>query len=218
MYTPKIYQINDHAFVQDFIRKNGFGILISQAEEKIWATHIPIMLSEDGSKLSGHISKANKQWKGFESGGEVLAIFSGPHTYISSSWYDHQNVPTWNYQAVHVYGTIRIIESDQLYDSLKHLVDKYELASENPVSMETMTPDYVRREMKGVVGFEMTITSVECTNKLSQNRDDKNHERIVNELQKRGDVGSKEIAELMNADRCPVRITKDNDESQILKA
>jgi transcriptional regulator len=203
MFTPKIYQKNDPAFIQDFIRKNGFGILISQAEGKIWATHIPIMLSEDGSKLSGHISKANKQWKDFESGSEVLAIFSGPHTYISSSWYDHQNVPTWNYQAVHVYGTIRIIESDELYESLKHLVDKYEQASENPVSMETMTAEYVRREMKGVVGFEVAITRIESTSKLSQNRDDKNHERIVNELEKRGDVGSKEIAGLMKENRCP---------------
>ena len=209
MFTPKLYQKNDPAFIQDFIRKNGFGILISQAEGKIWATHIPIMLSADGTKLSGHISKANKQWKDFGSGSEVLAIFSGPHTYVSSSWYDHQNVPTWNYQAVHVYGTVRIIEGDELYESLAHLVDKYEQASENPVSMETMTAEYVRREMKGVVGFEVAITKIESISKLSQNRDDKNHERIVKALEKRGDVGSKEIAELMKADRCPMGMTKD---------
>ena len=212
MFTPKIYQNNDLASIHEFIRKNGFGILISQAEGKIWATHIPLVLSPDGSKLSGHISKANKQWKDFESESEVLAIFSGPHTYISSSWYDHQNVPTWNYQAAHVYGTVRIIENDELYESLDQLVTKYEQASENPVSLETMTPDYVRREMKGIVGFEVAITRIESTNKLSQNRDDKNHERIVNELEKRGDTGSKEIAGLMKANRCPMEVRRANDE------
>lgn len=205
MFTPKIYQNNDPSSIREFISRNGFGILTTQAEGKIWATHIPMILSGDGTKLSGHVSKANKQWKDFGSSGEVLAIFHGPHTYISSSWYDHENVPTWNYQAVHVYGTIRIIEGDELYSSLKHLVDKYEHDSEKPVSIETMSAEYVRREMNGIVGFEVAITRIESTNKLSQNRDEKNHGLIIDELEKRGDTGSIEIAELMKANRCPVK-------------
>jgi len=204
MFTPKLYQNNDPDFSKDFIGRNGFGILVTQNEGKMWATHIPMILSEDGTRLSGHISKANKQWKDFESTGEVLAIFNGPHTYVSSSWYDHENVPTWNYQVVHVYGTIRIISGDDLYASLKHLVDNYEQGSEKPVSVETMSAEYVKREMNGVVGFEVSITKIESSSKLSQNRDDKNQDLIINELEKRGDTGSVDIAELMKSNRCPV--------------
>src|SRR5690349_18720896 len=107
MYTPKIYQDNNPASIRKFIHENGFGILVSITGGQLWATHIPIMLSDDGTKLIGHVSRGNKQWKDFGTQ-EVLTIFSGPHTYVSSSWYDHENVPTWNYLTVHVYGTIRI--------------------------------------------------------------------------------------------------------------
>ena len=139
MFVPKYAQNNDAAEIKEFIKQNGFGILISQSSQKLMATHIPLEFSQDESKLLGHISKANPQWKKFESDSEVLAIFSGPHAYISSSWYDHENVPTWNYIAAHVYGSIRIIEGDELYEALKHLVAKYEAASAHPVSMETMS-------------------------------------------------------------------------------
>jgi transcriptional regulator len=90
---------------------------------------------------------------------------------------------------------------------LKEIVDKYEVNSAQPVSVETMTPGYVSREMKGVVGFELTITRIEATSKLSQNRDDKNQGLIINELGKRGDHGSKEVAALMEENRCPVHKT-----------
>jgi transcriptional regulator len=203
MYTPKIYQDNDFESIRKFIQENGFGILVSLTEGQLWATHIPMMLSEDGTKLIGHMSRGNKQWKDFGTQ-EVMAIFSGPHTYISSSWYDHENVPTWNYLAIHIYGSINILDGDELYKALDDLTNKYEKASEKPISMSTMSPEYVKRAMKGTVGFEVTITRVEATKKLSQNRDDKNHEAIVGQLEKRGDHDSKAIAELMKANRCPV--------------
>lgn len=205
MYAPKYAQNTDPLAARQFIKDNGFAILISLTGGQLWATHIPMILSEDSSKLSGHVSKANKQWKGFETNtADVLAIFNGPHTYISSSWYDHENVPTWNYIAVHVYGSIRIIEGDELYESIRQLTHKYEQHSEKPVSVETMTPDYVRRELNGLVGFEIEIKNIEATYKLSQNRDAENHKRIVTELEKRADSASIEVAELM-------KITKKND-------
>jgi transcriptional regulator len=201
MYTPKIYQDHDPESIQKFIRDNGFGILISTVNGELWATHTPMMLSNDGSKLIGHISRGNKQWKDTSGFTNVLAIFNGPHTYVSSSWYNHVNVPTWNYLAVHAYGTVHIIEGEELYASLGELVDKYEKASEHPISMTTMTREYVTREMKGVTGFEISIQRIEATRKLSQNRDDVNHQRIVEQLEKKEDQGAREIAALMKDNR-----------------
>ncbi|HZI26008.1 MAG TPA: FMN-binding negative transcriptional regulator [Chryseolinea sp.] len=197
MFVPKYAHNNDDSEIKEFIKQNSFGILITHSSEKIIATHIPLEFSPDGSKLLGHISKANPQWKNFEADSDVLVIFSGPHAYISSSWYDHENVPTWNYIAAHVYGKIHIIEGDELYQALKHLVTRYETSSSNPISMDTMSPDYVRKSMQGLVGFEINITSIEAAYKLSQNRDQKNHTQIIHELEKRNDPGSRQIASEM---------------------
>lgn len=194
MYVPKQFRNNDASTINDFIRHHGFGILVSESDNRIVATHIPLELSEDETKLRGHIARANPQWKNFQNNSEVMIIFPGPHAYVSSSWYDHENVPTWNYIAVHVYGKIKIIEGDELYSALKQLVDKYEKASEYPVSVEKMSPQYVRQSIKGLVGFEIEITSIEAAYKLSQNRDRKNYINIINELEKRGDHDSKLVA------------------------
>jgi len=120
-----------------------------------------------------------------------------PHAYVSSSWYDHENVPTWNYIAVHVYGKIRIIEGDILKTRLGKLVDKYEAKMENPVSVDRMSEEFVESEIRGIVGFEIVITEIQAAMKLSQNRDDKNYKRIIKNLEKQGDVGSLKIAEKM---------------------
>lgn len=197
MYTPKYFQNNDPETIRRFIRENGFGILVSQGDGRPVATHLPFFLSDDGTKLTGHVSRGNPQWKNFGDAGEVLAIFSGPHTYISSSWYDHENVPTWNYVAIHIYGALRVTTEDELRASLKHLVDKYEKQSEKPARVESLSDDYMKHALMGIVGFEIDISKMEATYKLSQNRDAVNHQAVISELEKRGDTGSVEVAELM---------------------
>ncbi len=194
MYTPKLNRNENIEELHEFIRKNGFAILISTVEGKPWASHIPLELSVDGEKLSGHVARGNKQWKEWNAETEMLAIFSGPHAYISSSWYDHENVPTWNYIAVHVYGKLKILSAQELLQSLKELTDKYEKSSERPVAVERMNPDYLKKEMVGIVGFEIEITRMEAAYKLSQNRDTKNHEAIITELEKRNDPAATAIA------------------------
>ncbi len=194
MYTAKINRNENTEELHEFIHANGFAILVSTVEGKPWATHVPLLLSRDKKKLQGHIAKGNKQWKEWNADTEVLAIFQGAHAYISSSWYDHENVSTWNYLAVHVYGKLKIQTEQELLNSLKELTDKYEKQSEKPVSVDRMNPNYVKREMLGIVGFEIEISKMEATYKLSQNRDAKNHETIVTELEKRGDQGSVSIA------------------------
>jgi transcriptional regulator len=197
MYIAKVNRNENQEELLEFIRKNSFGILVSQVDSKPWATHIPMHLSDDGKTLTSHMSRGNTQWKSLASQNEVLAIFQGPHAYISSSWYDHENVPTWNYIAVHVYGTVRLIEGEELIDSLKKLVNKYEKQSERPVTVEGMSEKFLQHEIQGIVAFELNITRMEAAYKLSQNRDEKNHTEIIRQLEKRGDSDSIKMAEEM---------------------
>lgn len=200
MYIPNFYKNENTNEIRHFIAANSFGILVSQTDTKLWATHIPLMLDKNQAGkdvLHGHISKGNPQWKNFAHNTQVLAIFSGAHSYISSSWYNHENVPTWNYIAVHIYGTIKIIEGEYLLQTLKKLVDKYEAASEHPVSVDTMSPKFLNKELRGIVGFEIEIDHIEAAYKLSQNRDELNHAHIIAQLQQKGDTQSLNIAQEM---------------------
>lgn len=199
MYTPKSFRNDNPEELKNFIRENGFGILVSHVDGKLWGTHIPIILSEDGNTLTGHVARGNIQWKYIESNPDVLVIFTGPHAYVSSSWYDHENVPTWNYIAVHVFGKIKIVEGAVLLESLKKLVHRYEKESSHPVSVETMSHKFLDTEIRGIVGFEIAITKIEASYKLSQNRDEENHDRIIHALEQRKDDGSAKIAAAMKS-------------------
>lgn len=199
MYIPDIYKNENQEEIIAFLEKNSFGILVNQTNGKLWATHIPLELdtNKNGKQiLFGHLSKENPQWKEFLDNDKVLAIFSGPHGYISSSWYDHENVPTWNYIAVHVYGNIKIIEGEAVIESLKKLVDKYEKKSKNPVRIEDLSKKTMRQS-SGIVAFEIEIEEIQAVHKLSQNRDDKNHNNIVSELKKSKNAQDTAIADEM---------------------
>ncbi len=199
MYIPKIYRNGDVAEILEFIRQNSFAQLITVSENLPIASHLPIMLRSDKDQhyLHGHMARANPQWKTFESQ-KALVIFNGPHSYISSSWYDHVNVPTWNYIAVHVYGTIRIIDGDELYQSLNTLTNHFEATQEQPISVEGMS-DYVRAQMKGVVGFEIQVEKLEGKWKMSQNRDEKNYNAVISQLEKINDANAQAVASIMKA-------------------
>ncbi|MBD0776701.1 FMN-binding negative transcriptional regulator [Maribacter sp. ANRC-HE7] len=198
MYIPHQYKNEDIDEVKDFITKNSFGILVNQVEGKPWATHIPLELdtNQDGKDvLVSHISKANPQWKQFAENDNVLCIFNGPHSYVSSSWYKEEEVPTWNYIAVHVYGKIKILTEEEVLASMHKLVDKYERHSENPISMDHLS-EKTLRQVKGVVGFQITIDSIQAAYKLSQGRK-VDHPRIISELEKTENQQSKDIAKRM---------------------
>jgi transcriptional regulator len=200
MYVPKYYKVDSPDEVKDFINGNGFATLISHVEGRLWATHIPLLLDTDqqgNNILTGHLSRANKQWKNFNGHDEVMAVFISPHAYISSSWYDHENVPTWNYVAVHVYGRVRVVEGKLLMDQLGKMVDKYEAGLKNPVSLGTISKEYLEQEVRGLVGFEIEITEIQAASKLSQNRDEKNIDRILAGLAAKGDKDSMTMAEMM---------------------
>ncbi len=120
MYIPKLYREEDRQKIIEFLRQNNFPALVSHDGEKLTATHLPVEIieSEEGAlTVLGHMSRANPQWKSFGEQ-EVLLIFQGAHTYISPRWYNHVNVPTWNYMMVHVYGRVRAIEGEKLHSLL----------------------------------------------------------------------------------------------------
>lgn len=203
MYIPDINKNENQEEIEKFLHENSFGILVNQTNGKLWATHIPLELdtNQNGKQvLYGHIAKENPQWESFKDNDQILAIFSGPHAYISSSWYDHENVPTWNYIAVHIYGKIKIIEGEIVVEHLKKLVDKYEQNSENPVRVE----DFSRKTMmqtRGIVAFEIEIEDIQAKRKLSQNRDEKNYQNIILELEKTNDNQGIAVANEMK--KCP---------------
>jgi len=200
MHIPKLYREEDNKKIIEFIKGNGFPAFVTQDGEKLVATHLPVEVAEnkDGSiTILGHMSRANPQWKSIGEQ-EALLIFQGPHTYISPRWYDHVNVPTWNYMMVHVYGRVRMVEGDELYSLLSGLVKKHEV--DTGYSLESLPQDYVQKEMNGVAGFEFMVTRLDAGYKLSQNRNEESYANIIAELEKRGDDASAEIAQRMRAD------------------
>ena len=198
MYIPHQYKNEDVSEVKEFLKQNSFGILINIVDGKPWGTHIPMELEIDiagKDVLMGHLAKANPQLKNFEDNSEVLCIFNGPHSYVSSSWYQEEEVPTWNYIAVHVYGRLKIITGEVLLGHLEKLVDKYEVGSENPVKIENLSKNTMR-QIKGVVGFQIEINDIQAAYKLSQGRE-RDHKKIIAELRKLDHSGSEAIANEM---------------------
>lgn len=204
MYIHRLNQWENDPEVAQLIKQNAFATLVTQVEGKPWATHIPFVLEqkETGETvLHGHLAKANPQWKSLGEMEEALVIFQGPHAYISSSWYTHENVPTWNYLAVHVYGKIRILEGEELMHHLKSLVDVYETDRPNRVRVETMSEAYLDSQVRALVGIEVKIQEVHASAKLSQNRDDVNYQNIVKKLEESNFPLDRDVAEEMRKRR-----------------
>lgn len=202
MYVPKLYREEDRAKIVEFLRQNEFATLVTYDGERPTASHLLVEVIEHNDRLllNGHMSRANPQWRTFEPGAEVLVIFQGAHTYISPTWYNHINVPTWNYQAVHVYGRARIVDDrDEAYLLLKRLVDRHEAGSH--YKLETLPPDFVEKEIKGVAAFQIEAARIEANYKLSQNRGEEDYHNIVARLGERKDEMSHGVAEAMRGNR-----------------
>jgi transcriptional regulator len=204
MYTPKLYREEDRSKILSFLQENEFVTLVCHDGRRPVASHLLVEVIEEGERLliDGHMSRANPLWKTFESNPEVLVIFQGPHTYISPTWYNHVNVPTWNYQAVHVYGTPRLVtEYQEAYQLLKRLIDRHERSGH--YKMESLPDDFVEKEIRGIMAFQIEVTRIEANYKLSQNRNDEDYWNIVAHLENREDELSHGVAEAMKQNRIP---------------
>jgi len=202
MHIPKLYREEDRGKILEFLRQNEFATLVTYDGEKPTASHLLMELveAEENLFVNGHMSRVNPLWKTFETNPEVLVIFSGPHTYISPTWYNHVNVPTWNYQAVHVYGKPRIVtDQEEIYEILSRMVSRNE--SDASYRLETLSQEFVAKEIKGIVAFQIEVTRIEANYKLSQNRNDEDYHNIVAQLNEREDEMSHQVAEAMERQR-----------------
>ncbi|WP_223587540.1 FMN-binding negative transcriptional regulator [Neobacillus bataviensis] len=199
MYIPKYFKVTDVEEIWDFVQKNSFGTIVTTIQGKPIATHLPLRLIQKGDDyyLTGHMAYGNPQWRTFETCEDVLVMFQGPNAYISSSWYGHEEVPTWNYQAVHVYGKAIILERDELIEELTIMLEKYEENRENPVLWDKLSPQLLDSELKGIVGFKIKVGEIQAAYKLSQNRNERDYINIINKLRNEGNPNSKQMAGLM---------------------
>lgn len=185
MWIPKHYQLEDRQEINNFIKEVGLATLICMDEKYPIATHTPIEIEQnsDGEDvLRGHIAKANPQSKLLKAEPNVLAIFLSPvQHYISSSWYEKPNAPTWNYMSVHIYGKLKILTGQELWDSVDRLTQRHEQISRCPISLATL-PKQIQNMLRGVTGFKIKIEKVEAAHKLSQNRNQKDYQNIIHEL------------------------------------
>lgn len=198
MYIPELFKEEDKQKITDFLSSNAFGLLITQHEGKPLATHLPLEYIEKDGKayLQGHLAKKNPQWKSFDEQEEVLAVFNGPHAYVSASWYSIEEVSTWNYVSVHIYGKLRTMEQAELMPMLEALMAKYEADVDEPIDMSKLSKATLN-QVYGIVGFEIEITDLQAKYKMSQNRSEKDYEKIVSELESDRGLQAQGTAEVM---------------------
>lgn len=202
MYIPASFEEKNLSTLHEFIERHSFGLLISQVEDQPFATHLPILLDRNtgaNGTLIGHMARANRQWKSFGNQ-TVLTIFNGPHAYISPTWYEAENlVPMWNYIAVHVYGSIKIIEDElELLEILQKTVSEYERSLPKPWSFDS-SEAYLKPLLGQIVGFQIEITKIEGKYKLSQNHPVERREKVVTALRARDNENSQAIATEMQS-------------------
>ncbi len=201
LYNPSRFQQADQQLLLRFIEANSFATLVSYHENSIHTTHLPLVLRtmEDGTPgLFGHVARANRHWQSIATN-PALAIFNGPHAYISPSWVANTNfVPTWNYITVHAVGNVRIIdEPAELRPKLASMVRHYEANRPNAWSMDLANPATIDGLLQAIVGLEMTVQQLEGKWKLSQNQTVSDRRQIIDQLRIQGGHDDLMIARLM---------------------
>ncbi len=197
MYIPEHFRIHDEQVLRQFAASNSFGLLITQSAEGLIASHLPMLL--EGGSLVAHLARANPQARDIEAGISALAIFHGPHAYVSPSWYSdpEHSVPTWNYTAVHITGKPQVIsEASAVKELLQRLVSQFESGRENPWGFNLESPD-IDNLLRGIVAFQMPIETMEGKFKLSQNRPIGDRGRVMWSLKSSESQMDQQVADMM---------------------
>lgn len=200
MYVPASFAQTDTARLHEFMRRHSFAVLTTQGVGGLVAGHLPLLLDPDAGPhghLIGHMARANPQWRDVR--GEAMVVFSGPHAYVSPAWYEEPGtVPTWNYVAVHAYGTFRLVEGrDGLLDILRRTVTAYESPRAEPWAFDESEP-HVEPMLGAIVGFRIEIARLEGKWKMSQNHPEGRRRKVIDGLRGRADEGSRSVAALMS--------------------
>lgn len=205
MYIPEYFRVRDHEDAIKFMRANPFAILISSTDAGPFATHLPLFVRaatvEEKVVLRGHVARANPHWRYLEQQPQCLAIFHGPHSYISPSNYTvHESVPTWNYGAVHLYGNAQVFSSPEALQGVLHeLIHTFESAY--AAQWASLDESFRERMLKQIVGFEIEVTKMEAKFKLNQNRSGEDQENVIASLEKAEDTAVSGVARLMKEQR-----------------
>lgn len=190
MYNPEHFKQTDNERALDLVEAHPFGMLITAPDGMPFANHVPFLLDRSGAKprLRGHLARANPQWRHFEPGREVLAVFQGPHAYVTPSLYSSPGVPTWNYAVVHLRGTPRLVEDEAGLDSLlQAMTHAHEAKLPNPW-LPVMDAERKARLYGMIVGFEIEVTDIQAKFKLSQNRPEEDRARVADALAASGEA------------------------------
>ena len=203
MYIPPFNRIEDRHRIRSFIENYGFATVISSGGDgRLTASHLPVLLDkrdDEWGTLRSHMARANPQWRHFESGKEILCIFHGPHAYISPSFYVMQHtVPTWNYGAVHVYGTPKLVDETALRQIVIDTTERYESERDNPWKIP-LTESEMDKMLKAIVGFSIEIKGVEAKFKFGQNRSAEDQRKMLTSLQASNRHADNELADFIIA-------------------
>jgi transcriptional regulator len=200
MYNLPYFKGQDAEEVLQFMKEHPFIFLTGvDADNKPVTTQVPVFIDEKESKifLTGHIMRQTDHHKAFEQNKNVLAVFTGPHTYVSATWYTKAMGSTWNYMSVHAHGTIRFGDKEELVSILRRLTLHYENGNTASVTFfDNLPAEYTESMMKGIVPFEIEITDLQHVFKLSQNRDEESYDNIIRQLKQKDD-NAKAIAAIM---------------------
>ncbi|HYF23071.1 MAG TPA: FMN-binding negative transcriptional regulator [Caulobacteraceae bacterium] len=205
MYTPPPFAVEDPDAIAAMIARARLGVLVTHGPQGLTATHLPFLHDQEGGRLLAHVARPNPH-PAMAGEGEALVIFPGPEAYVSPGWYPSKaetgrQVPTWNYEAVHVHGRLEWFDDrDRLRDLLDRLTATHEAGRPQPWSIAD-APEYVERLLAGIVGVELTITRVEAKRKLSQNKPERDRDGVARGLAASPDPRDRALAQLMERAR-----------------
>jgi transcriptional regulator len=206
MYSPSAFTVTDADIIDAMMRRSLLACLITSGPGGLFASHLPLLYDRDGGVLAGHLARANPH-RGLEAGGEALVIFQGPSAYVSPNWYPSKAeggrvVPTWNYEALHIYGQIVWREDKAwLRDNVSSLSERFEADQPHPWALSDAPADYIDRMLGGIVGLEIRIGRIEAKRKLSQNRSDADRRGVMAGLAASPRVTDHTLAALMAEDQ-----------------
>jgi len=204
MYIPKGFEVEDLPTLHDFMAQHSFATLFGMLEGSPFATHLPLLVDPGRGRhgtILGHIARANPHWRIFDGKSPALAIFAGPHAYVSPSWYRSPNVvPTWLYTTVHAHGTPKLIEDAETVRALlERMVRFYEDGFPRPWRLDSQGASYLEGMQRAIVAFEMPIERIEGKFKLNQTKNEADRRGTIEGLEATDDPMAREVARLMLA-------------------
>ena len=198
MYIPSAYKVTDESQALRIMAQCNFADLVTYHDGCLQSNKLPLLVDAENKVLYGHMGRTNPQLTHLEHNCELLVIFSGPHAYVSPQWYVSDNmVPTWNFQTVQVRGKAAMVDADTLLQNLAALSDFHESGFTNSWSMDQLDPDKLTTLLNVIQGFRIEISTIECKEKMSQNRSHTDQQSIASCLQQTDDQTSRQVAEIM---------------------